>query len=172
MPSRFEGTVTIMFSDIEHSSMATERLGDLRAQELWRAHNDLVRQSLIEFGGLEVKNLGDGFMVAFTSARRAVLCAISIQKDLKRYSDTSREQLPRVRIGLHTGEPIREASDFFGKSVIVAARIGAHANGGEILVSAATKEMVEEAGDLMFDSGREVSLKGLSGNYTVYAVRS
>jgi eukaryotic-like serine/threonine-protein kinase len=119
-----------------------------------------------------VKNLGDGFMVAFASARRAVLCAISIQKDLTRYSGEIAESLPRVRIGLHTGEPIREAGDFFGKSVIVAARIGTEAKAGEILVSAATKEMVQEAGDLKFDTGREVKLKGLSGTYTVYAVQS
>jgi len=169
--SRFEGTVTIMFSDIEHSTMATERLGDLRAQELWRVHNDIVRQSLALFGGYEVKTLGDGFMVAFASARRAILCAISIQKDLSRYSRRSAEPLPLVRIGLHTGEPIREAGDFFGKSVIVAARIGAQANGGEILVSAATKEMVQAAGDLRFDGGQEVKLKGLSGSYTVYSVQ-
>jgi class 3 adenylate cyclase len=111
-------------------------------------------------------------MVAFASARRAVLCAISIQKDLRRYSARNPDPLPRVRIGLHTGEPIRESGDFFGKSVIVAARIGAEAKGGEILISTATKEMVQEAGDLSFDLGREVKLKGLSGTYTVYSVQS
>jgi class 3 adenylate cyclase len=160
-----------MFSDIEQSTAATERLGDLRAQEMLRIHNQIVRQNLAEFGGFEVKTLGDGFMVAFPSPRRAVLCAISILKEMARPSDRYSERLPRVRMGLHTGEPIREAGDFFGKSVIIAARIGAVAEAGEILLSAATKEMVQEAGDLSFDAGREVKLKGLSGTYTVFAVQ-
>ncbi len=172
MPAGFEGTVTIMFSDIENSTLTTEQLGDLRAQQLWRLHNDMIRQNLIAYGGREVKALGDGFMVAFVSARRGVLCAVSIQKDLRRHCQTHPEQLLRVRIGLHTGEPIPESDDFFGKSVIVAARIGSHAKGGEILISSATKQIVEEAGDLNFDAGRELTLKGLSGTYIVYAVQS
>ena len=75
-----------------------------------------------------------------------------------------------MRIGLNTGEAIREAGDFFGKTVVLAARIGAAANGGQILVSATFKAMTESAGDIRFDGGRDLNLKGLSGSHRVFAV--
>ncbi len=118
-----DGTVSILFSDIENSTMMTERLGDLRAQEVLHDHNDLVRKQVAEHKGFEVKSMGDGFMVAFSSARRALLCAIGIQRAVAEYSDQHPTQPIRVRIGLHTGEAISEGGDFFGKSVIMAARI-------------------------------------------------
>ena len=70
-----DGTVTILFSDIEGSTAMTERLGDLRMQEVLRAHNSIVRQQVTAFGGFEVKSMGDGFMLAFSSARRTLQCA-------------------------------------------------------------------------------------------------
>jgi class 3 adenylate cyclase len=68
----------VMFTDIEDSTSLTERLGDVRWQTLLREHNDLVRRQIRAHGGYEVKTLGDGFMVAFASARRALHCAIAI----------------------------------------------------------------------------------------------
>ena len=79
-----DGTVSILFSDIENSTVMTERLGDLRAQEVLHDHNDLVRKQVAEHKGFEVKSMGDGFMVAFSSARRALLCAIGIQRAVER----------------------------------------------------------------------------------------
>ena len=81
-----DGTVSILFSDIENSTVMTERLGDLRAQEVLREHNELVRRQVAEQKGFEVKSMGDGFMVAFSSARRALLCAIGIQRAVAEYS--------------------------------------------------------------------------------------
>ena len=75
-----------------------------------------------------------------------------------------------VRIGLHTGDAIREADDFFGRNVIVASRIAARARGGEIMVSALLKELTESAGEFLFDAGEDVELKGLTGTQRVYAV--
>ena len=75
-----------------------------------------------------------------------------------------------MRIGLHTGEALKEADDFHGKHVVLAARIANQARGGEILVSALLKELTESSGDLRFDEGREVELKGLSGKHTVFVV--
>ncbi len=75
-----------------------------------------------------------------------------------------------VRIGLHTGEPVKENNDFYGTQVTQAARIGNEARGGEILVSALLRELTESAGDLAFDEGREVELKGLSGTQRVFPV--
>ncbi|HLX37326.1 MAG TPA: protein kinase, partial [Candidatus Binataceae bacterium] len=163
-----DGTVSILFSDIENSTMMTERLGDIRAQELLHEHNDLIRKQVAEQKGFEVKSMGDGFMVAFSSARRALLCAIGIQRAFTEYSRQHPNEPIRVRIGLHMGEAISEGGDFFGKTVIMAARIGAKANAGEILVSSVFKAVTESAGDLRFDDGYDVELKGLSGSYRVY----
>src|SRR5204863_10061089 len=82
MPEAPDGTVTILFSDIEGFTALTERMGDLRAQEVLRRHNDLVRDQIEACAGYEVKSQGDGFMVAFAGARKAVRCAIGIQQAL------------------------------------------------------------------------------------------
>jgi class 3 adenylate cyclase len=76
-----------------------------------------------------------------------------------------------VRIGLHTGEALKEADDFHGKHVVLAARVADQARGGEILVSALLKELTESSGDLYFDEGRELALKGLDGQHQVFAMR-
>jgi class 3 adenylate cyclase len=75
-----------------------------------------------------------------------------------------------VRIGLHTGEAIRDKADFYGKNVVLAARITDQARGGEILASSVVKRLTESAGDIRFDNGREVELDGVAGTQTVYRV--
>ena len=165
-----DGTVTILFTDLEGSTAMIERLGDHRAQVLLRTHNALVREQVAAHGGFEVKAQGDGFMLAFASARRALLCAIAVQRALARYNAGHPEEPMRVRIGLHTGEVIHESNDFFGKNVVLAARIANQARGGEILVSALVKELTESAADVHFGGGRTVRLKGLAGPRTVYDV--
>jgi class 3 adenylate cyclase len=165
-----DGTVTILFSDIEGFTSMTERLGDGRAHSLLQIHNRLIREEVFRYGGLEVKAQGDGFMVAFASARRALLCAIAVQRTLARNVPQDREEAIRVRIGLHTGKAIKEGADFFGTTVNLAARITAQGRGGEILVSGALKELTESAGDLRFGSPRAVELKGVTGTRTVFPV--
>jgi class 3 adenylate cyclase/ketosteroid isomerase-like protein len=165
-----DGTVTLLFTDIEGSTPLAERLGDLRWLALLREHNAIVRHCIAQHGGFEVKTIGDAFMVAFGSARRAILCAIGIQRGVARYAAEHPEHPVRVRIGLHTGEPVREGNDFYGKSVICASRIAGQASGGEILVSALLRDLTESAGDIRFDVGREVALKGLTGTHQVYPV--
>ena len=166
-----DGTVTILFTDIEGYTAMTERLGDTRAQEVLRAHGAIIREQVGSNRGLEVKSQGDGFMVVFSSARRAILCAIAIQRAIAGYSANHPEEPIRVRIGLHTGEVIKESDDFFGKNVIFAARITAKARGGEILVSSVLKELTESAGDIPFGEGRYVELKGISGAHQVYEIQ-
>ncbi|UCD58839.1 MAG: tetratricopeptide repeat protein, partial [Candidatus Hydrogenedentota bacterium] len=165
-----DGTVTILFSDIENFTSLTERMGDLRAQELLRVHNTIVRKQISAHNGYEVKSEGDGFMLAFTSARRAITCAIDMQRDFALFSRQKDHPPIHVRMGLHTGEVIREADDFFGKNVIVASRIADQAQGGKILVSSMVRELTSSAGDLVFDEGRNVQLKGLSGTYRIHEV--
>jgi class 3 adenylate cyclase len=76
----------------------------------------------------------------------------------------------RVRIGLHTGEAIKQDEDFFGKNVILAARVASQAKGGEILVSSLLKEITDSAGEVTFGGEREVELKGLSGTHRLFEV--
>jgi class 3 adenylate cyclase len=165
-----DGTVTILFSDIEGSTTMTQRLGDLKAQEVLRAHNAIVRRQVAAHGGFEVKSLGDGFMLAFASARRALQCAIAMQRDFATYNREHPDEPVRVRIGLHTGEAIKEAEDFFGRHVILASRIAGEARGGQVLVSSLLKELTESSGDIRFGEGQQVSLKGLEGVHQVYPV--
>ena len=162
------GTVTIMFSDIVGFSAMTERLGDERVQEILHTHCAIVREQIAVHGGFEVKTQGDGFMIAFPSARRALRCAVRIQRTMAAY-DEHAEAPVGLRIGLHTGEVTKEGYDFFGRSVIVAARIGAAARSGEILVSSLVRELTAGAEEFAFDGGREVELKGLAGLQRVFA---
>ena len=164
-----DGTVTIMFSDIEGSTALAERLGDRRFIELLREHNALVREKLKAHGGFEVKSEGDGFMLAFQSARRALECAVDIQRAFAKRNESADEPI-RVRIGLHTGEALKEGDDFFGKHVNLAARVAGQAQGGEILVSSLLKDLTESAGEFAFGEGRKVELKGLKGKHSVFEV--
>jgi class 3 adenylate cyclase len=164
-----DGTVTILFSDIEGSTTMTERLGDLRWLDVLRANNAIVREKVAEHAGFEVKSEGDGFMLAFQSARRALQCAIAMQGAFAQRNESAEEPV-RVRMGLHAGEAIKEANDFYGRHVILASRIANQAQGCQILVSSLLKELTESAGDIRFDEGREVELKGLAGFHRVFAV--
>jgi len=144
-------------------------LGDQRWLELLRGHNAIVRNRVAAHEGFEVKSEGDGFMLAFQSARKALECAVDIQRAFAKRNDSADEPI-RVRIGLHTGEALREADDFYGKNVILAARIASQAQGGEVLVSSLLKQLAESAVGVTFGEGREVELKGLAGPHRVFEV--
>jgi class 3 adenylate cyclase len=163
-----DGTVAILFSDIEDSTMITERLGDERWLEVLREHNTIFREQIGRHDGFEVKSQGDGFMLAFPDPCEALGCAIDVQRAFaEREQEEGRETL-RVRMGLHTGEVIAEEGDFFGKNVILAARIAAQAGGGEILVSDQMRAAAGDGDGFAFDEGRELELKGLAGSHQVF----
>jgi class 3 adenylate cyclase len=163
-----DGQVTLMFSDMEGFTEMTERLGDRAAHGVIQAHNRIVRERVAAHGGVEVELQGDGFLLAFADARRALACAVAIQRTFAAYSAEHPEQPIRVRIGLHTGEAIQEADRFFGKTVILAARIAAQARGGEILISSALVPLAPDG--VRVGDGRAVTLKGLAGTYTLHPV--
>ena len=165
-----DGTVTVMFTDIEGSTAMTERLGDHRAQDVLHIHNAIIREQVAAHQGFEVKSQGDGFMLAFSSARRALECAVAMQQTFAAHNAENPAEPIKVRIGLHTGEAIREGEDFFGKSVILAARIASQAMGGQILVSSLLKALVESNGEFRFNEGRGVELKGLTGTHQVFEI--
>ncbi|MGH2954212.1 MAG: adenylate/guanylate cyclase domain-containing protein [Solirubrobacterales bacterium] len=165
-----DGTVTILFTDIEGSTAINERLGDRRWIEVLRAHNSIVRDCVREHRGYEVKAQGDGFMIAYPSARRALECAVEMQRKLASGDGALGEPL-RVRIGLHTGEAIREGDDFYGRSVTLAARLGDEAAGGEILASSIVRDLVGSAGEIPFEDAGALQLKGIRGRQRAYRVR-
>jgi class 3 adenylate cyclase len=162
-----DGTVAIVFSDIEASSEMAERLGDERWLAVLRRHNEIVREHVAAHGGTEVKSLGDGFMLAFPNGAQAVACAAAIQRAFAQHNASHPGEPIRVRVGVHAGQAIREGEDFFGKTVILAARIAAEARGGEILVSDAVRRNL---GDMRTDELREAELKGLSGRHDLHRV--
>jgi len=129
-----DGTVTIVFTDIVDSTVLTGRLGDHAWLEVIRRHNDVIRETTDEYTGKVVETQGDGSMLAFSSARRAVACAKAIQLGIgTAFADASPPI--HVRIGIHTGDAIHEADHFFGTTVNYAARVASHALGDEVLVS-------------------------------------
>ena len=166
-----EGTVTVLFTDVEGSTDLTTRRGDEAAREILRAQRELVRQQVKVHSGHEVKSLGDGFMVAFASARRAVACAVGIQRALEQHNRRQpSDQQVQVRIGLNTGEVIQEEADLFGEAVNAAARIAAKAKGGQILASDAVKAVMgRPKGVEMVDCGR-FRLKGLPARWRLFEV--
>jgi class 3 adenylate cyclase len=165
-----DGTVTILFSDMEGYTEMTERLGDLQAREILYAHNQIIREQVAACGGFEVKSQGDGFMIAFAGVSKALRCAVAIQRAFLDYDEKHPEEPIRVRMGLHTGEALKEADDFLGRTVIIASRIADEAKAGQILVSALLKELTDGTGEFTFGDLREVRLKGLSQTYRIYPV--
>jgi class 3 adenylate cyclase/tetratricopeptide (TPR) repeat protein len=163
-----EGTVTVLFTDVEGSTDLTTRRGDEAAQAILRTQRELVRQQVEQHCGHEVKSLGDGFMVAFASARKAVACAVGIQRALEEHNREHPDQQVQVRIGLNTGEAIHEEADLFGAAVDAAARIGAKAKGGQILLSDTVRGVLGRAKDIeLVDRGR-FRLKGFPERWHLY----
>ena len=165
-----DGTVTIVFTDIVDSTVLNTRLGDHAWLDVLRRHNAVIEDATTAQGGSVVKTQGDGSMLAFSSARRAVACARDIQHGIRRvFADTSPSI--QVRIGVHTGDAVREADDFFGNTVNYAARVASQALGGEVLVSNLVRELTAGAGpEIAFLDSREVGLKGLDGSHRIYTL--
>lgn len=164
-----DGTVTIFFSDIVSSTELNARVGDKEWMVLLREHNEIVRRHRRSHRGFEVKTIGDAFMLAFRSAVDAVLCAIEVQREFAERNRTAKIPI-EVRIGMHTGEPVREADDFFGYHVNYASRIESLATGGEIIVSSLLRDVIAPSGEFELEDREPVTLKGLQGSHKPYAV--
>ncbi len=160
---------TILFTDVAGSTALTQRLGDAKARELLREHERMVREALKAHGGSEVKTMGDGFMASFSSATKALECAIAMQRAFAEHNESAEEPI-LVRVGLNAGEPIAEDDDLFGTAVNEAARITATANGGEILVSNVVRELAKGKDFLFADIG-ERQLKGFDESVRLFEVR-
>lgn len=164
-----DGAVTLVFSDIEGSTAMIEDLGEERWFELVRDHNAIVRSLCEAHEGTVVKSQGDGFMLAFASAHAALRCAIEVEQAFANRPPGSPETF-RIRIGAHTGFVIADADDFYGRNVVLAARIADRASGGEILVSSVAKEYTETDRSFRFVHRGHLRLKGLVGEHSVFAL--
>lgn len=163
-----QGTVTIVFSDIESSTERNVELGDQVWFEVLGTHNRIVADRVNQHGGTIIKNQGDGFMLSFPGARKALDCMMAVQRDLMTHSSANPQRAVRIRVGMHTGEVLADADgDLFGQHVVVAARVANLADGGEILVSSLSKEIIVSRGDIVFGVPRSVHLKGI-GDAVVY----
>lgn len=167
---REASTFTIVFSDIEQSTVLATELGDSAWLAALEVHNELVRTELRRAGGTEIKSQGDGFMLSFDSARRAVGFAINVQQAIRATRAADPTWQLHVRFGIHTGEAVRHADgDLFGRHVIVASRIADQADGDEIVVSSLVRELTEGQLDLRFEPPQTVTLKGI-GEQVVHRV--
>jgi adenylate cyclase len=163
-----EGTVTIAFTDIVDSTVLLSRLGDSAWRDLLRRYRVVIEEATVKNGGSVVETEGDGSMLAFSSARRAVACAQEIQHEISRALPDASPPI-RVRIGVHTGDALNEADGFFGKTIHYAARVAGQALGGEVLVSSVVHDLVTGTG-IEFQENRDAKLKGLEGLHRLFAV--
>jgi class 3 adenylate cyclase len=142
------GTVTLVFTDVEGSTRLLQRLGPERYRDSLELHRRLLRQAFGRHGGYEVDYEGDAFFVAFGRATDAVAAAAEVQRALAR-ADWPERLAIRVRIGIHTGEPLTAPPNYVGLDVHKAARIMAAAHGGQVLVSAATERLLGAGTELL-----------------------
>ncbi len=170
-----DGTVTMMFSDIENSTSLNSEIGDAQWVKLLEAHDRLLNTYVDRHRGHVVKSQGDGYMVVFPNAELALGASLGIQRALSAKRQRSRRlrRTPiRVRIGLHTGTAIEREGDYFGRNVAMAARVASMADGGEILVTREIAEALVGSSHFRFVEDDTVELKGLPGEHQLWLVEA
>jgi class 3 adenylate cyclase len=167
-----DGTVTIVFSDIQDSTVHNDQLGDTLWMRVLESHDRLVQSTIAGYGGRIVKSQGDGFMMAFADPTDAVRGGLAVQSAIETGDRRLRRTPIQVRVGIHVGKAKERAGDLFGRDVALAARVADHASGGEVLVSEEVREAVVDATDITFTDPRDVELKGLTGEYRLWRAES
>lgn len=161
---RVPGTGTVLFTDIVGSTELISTFGEAGAHERRQRHFALLGRAIAEHRGREVKRLGDGVMAVFADPADATACAAEMQRAVA--TDADRLGL---RIGVHTGELLRDGDDFYGTTVIVAARLCDRAAAGETIVSDATHTLSDDAGEQPVRALGEIALDGLPDPVAAYA---
>lgn len=158
-------TLTILFTDIVDSASLTEKFGDAAFRERARQLDEALRAAIREDGGtpVEGKVLGDGVMAVFTSARQAIDAA-------RRCRDAANDIALHLHIGIHAGDVIRDGDNVYGGAVNLAARIAAHAEPGEILVSDVVRGLARTSAGVAFQDCGEHELKGIADPQRLYAI--
>ena len=137
------GTLTLMFTDIEGSTLLWEKHGNEVMAEVINTHNTILRAANSAWGGTEIQNDGDAFFFIFPTASAAVMCALEIQLVLNAYQWHGTIEALRVRIGIHTGDMILLDDKYHGMPANLAKRITDAGHGGQILLSAVTHTLVK-----------------------------
>jgi class 3 adenylate cyclase len=166
--ARDPGIRTVLFTDVVNSTSLTQLLGDEAALAILGVHDAIVRDALADLGGREIKHTGDGIMASFVSVAAAVRCAIQIQRELEKHAQNNSKHALKVRVGAAVGEPVEQNNDLFGSTVQLAARLCAHAQPEQILVSNAIAELCLGKG-LSFEDLGEVTLKGFDSPVRAHA---
>jgi class 3 adenylate cyclase len=166
--ARDPGIRTVLFTDVVNSTSLTQLLGDEAALAILGVHDAIVRDALSDLGGREIKHTGDGIMASFVSVAAAVRCAIQIQRELEKHAQNNSKHALKVRVGAAVGEPVEQNNDLFGSTVQLAARLCAHAQPEQILVSNAIAELCLGKG-LSFEDLGEVTLKGFDSPVRAHA---
>ncbi len=157
----------IMFTDIEGSTDISTSHGDDVAVALVRRHNAIVRDSLDRFVGHEVKHTGDGLFASFVSVTKAVEATIAIQQQSTAASAAGPKLA--IKIGLSAGEPVADSRDLFGAAVNLAARICAHARGGQTLAAGTVRDLAIGKDIRFLDQGL-IGLKGFPDPVPLYEI--
>lgn len=161
---RIPGRGTVLFTDIVGSTELIAAFGEDGAHARRQRHFDLLRTAITAHRGREVKRLGDGVMAVFADPAAATACAAAMQRAVA--ADPDRLGL---RVGVHTGELLRDGDDYYGTTVIVAARLCERAGAGETIVSEATHTLSDDAGEPPPRPLGALDLDGLPQRVTAYA---
>ncbi len=164
-----EGTVTVLFTDLVESTKLNQTLGDDAARQVGRRVEEMARAVVAANRGALIKEMGDGLMAAFSSARRAVAAGIEMQVAMRRLHRDGLDESVQMRIGLHTGEVIDEDGDIHGETVIIAKRIEGLAPPGGILASDTVHGVLGTARDELVDQGL-THLKGIDAEWRTWIV--
>ena len=159
--------VTVLFTDLVGSTKMTQELGDAGAQEILRKHNEIVRNGLAKFQGVEVKHTGDGIMARFSVTSNGVESAIWMQEAIAANNEATPDRAVNIRIGINTGEPIQEDGDIFGTTVQLAARICDKGKTGHVMTSNVVRELCAGR-QIRFEDCGAFDLKGVEGPVTLY----
>jgi class 3 adenylate cyclase/tetratricopeptide (TPR) repeat protein len=164
-----EGTVTVLFTDLVESTQLNQALGDDAARQVVRQVEEMARHVVAANRGALIKEMGDGLMAAFSSARRAVAAAREMQVQMRQLHRDGLDAAVQMRIGLHTGEVIDEDGDLHGETVIIAKRVEGLTPPGGILASETVHGVLGTARNELVDQGA-TTLKGIDAEWRLYLV--
>lgn len=165
-----DGALTLMLSDIADAGTVASQLGPDRWERLVGDHHLLVERLLAHHEGQIVKFERDGFLASFNSAHGGLYAALELQRTIGGDDDHAGPGAVALRVGLHSGFVIADSDELLGRNVVLAARIAAHAEAGEILVSSTLKQYTESDPSFEFEPRGEYHFKGLLGEHEVYRV--
>jgi class 3 adenylate cyclase len=166
-----DGAITLMLGDIAEASTVAEQHGPERWEQLLRDQHTLVERVVGHYNGELLKLERDGFFASFNSAHAGLYAAVELRKTFAEFAGGD-DHAAALRIGLHSGFVIANPDQPLGRNVVLASRIAARANAGEILVSSSLKEYTERDPSFRFERHGEYHFKGVLGEHTVYAVRA